>query len=83
MFISMFWLICAVCCEAFLWSWLNFNAIEPKGSGGNDDTHWYESTLVFKIEYEYRVFTARESKKIKGFLGGYNGVHINLSSLTK
>lgn len=55
------------------WSWLRNYQLqaqsEPtkKTAEGNDDTHWYESTLVFKIEYEYRVFTARESKRLKDF----------------
>lgn len=55
------------------WSWLRIyslqNQTEPtkKTGEGNDDTHWYESTLTFKMEYEYRVFTARESKRLKDF----------------
>jgi hypothetical protein len=55
------------------WSWLRNYQLqaqsEPvkKTSEGNDDTHWYESSVVFKIEYEYRVFTARESKRLKDF----------------
>ena len=55
------------------WSWLRIYQLqgqsEPvkKSSEGNDDTHWYESSVVFKIEYEYRVFTARESKRLKDF----------------
>lgn len=56
------------------WSWLRTYQIqgqtEPKitqAEGGTDDTKWYESTITIKIEYEYSVFTARESKRMKDF----------------
>lgn len=56
------------------WSWLRIYQIqsqtEPKitqAEGSQDDTKWYESTLTIKIEYEYSVFTARESKRLKDF----------------
>lgn len=55
------------------WSWLRVYSLqqqtEPKKTNaqGQDDTHWYESVLTIKLEYEYRVFTARESKRLKDF----------------
>lgn len=55
------------------WSWIRVYELqgqtEPKKATaqGQDDTHWYESTVTIKLEYEYRVFTARESKRLKDF----------------
>lgn len=56
------------------WSWLRTYELqgqtEPKitqTEGAQDDTKWYESTVTIKLEYEYRVFLARESKRLKDF----------------
>ena len=59
------------------WSWLRTYQLQAqvrtcKEEGwqeGNDDTHWYESTLVFKIEYEYEYLLLEKSKR-KDFSGG-------------
>lgn len=55
------------------WHWLRIYNLagqtEPKitKGSGEDDTQWYESKLTIKIEYEYRAFIARESKRLKDF----------------
>ena len=55
------------------WSWLKIYRLvsqsEPKitSKSDTDTTKWYESTVTFHLEYDYRVFVGRESKRMKDF----------------
>ena len=55
------------------WSWLKVYRLvsqsEPKitSKSDTDTTKWYESTVTFHLEYDYRVFVGRESKRMKDF----------------